>query len=108
MSITDEQVEAALNYLRTNARPAAQAKANRIYMIEFRKVVKSQQMRLNMDKPLQAQEREAYASQEYRDQLEAMKAAIEADEFNTWGMVAAQATLDAWRTQNANKRAEKI
>ena len=106
--ITDEQVENALEYLRINAIKAARAKAERIYMIEYRKVVKANMMKQFQHLPLAAQEREAYDSKEYRDQLEAMKAAIEADEYHSWGLVAAQATLDAWRTQNANRRSEKI
>lgn len=106
--ISDEQVERALDYLRTNASKAAKAKAERIYMIEYRKVVKSNVMKQFINLPLAAQEREAYDSKEYREQLEAMKAAIEADEYHSWGLVAAQATLDAWRTQNANRRSEKI
>jgi hypothetical protein len=35
-------VEKALDYLRDNARAAAQARANRVYMEEFRKTVKAQ------------------------------------------------------------------
>lgn len=106
--ITDEHVERALDYLRVNASKAAKAKAERIYMEEFRKTVKANEMKKHLHAPLAAQEREAYDSKEYRAHLEAMKTAIEADEYNRWGMVAAQATLDAWRTENANKRAEKI
>jgi hypothetical protein len=106
--ITDEKVEAALDYLRINASKAAKAKAERVYMEEFRKVVKANIMKKFNNLPLQAQEREAYDSAEYRQQLQAMKEAIEADEFCRWGLVAAQATLDAWRTENANRRADKV
>ena len=105
--VSDEQAEKALHYLRTNAPKAAQAKAERVYMEEFRKTVKSTVMRDHLDKPVTAQEREAYASEQYQTHLEAIKEAIQADEFNRWGMVAASATLDAWRTFNANQRGEK-
>lgn len=104
--ITDQQAENALEYLRTNASKAAKAKAERVYMEEFRKTVKSNVMQQHLEKPLAAQEREAYASAEYKAHLTAMQAAIEADEYNRWGMVAATATLDAWRTENANRRGE--
>ena len=106
--ISDDQVERALDYLRVNAAKAAKAKAERVYMEEYRKTIKANVMKLHLDKPLAAQEREAYASEGYKQHLLAMQSAIEADEFNRWGMVAASATLDAWRTENANKRAEKI
>lgn len=105
--ITDEQVEAALEYLRTNAPKAAKAKAERVYLEEFRKTIKSNVMKLHLDMPLAAQEREAYASADYRQHLEALKEAIQADELNRWGMVAAQAVIDAWRTENANRRGER-
>lgn len=104
--ITDQQAENALEYLRTNAAKAAKAKAERVYMEEYRKTVKSNIMQQHLEKPLAAQEREAYASGEYKAHLEAMQAAIEADEYNRWGMVAATATLDAWRTEQANRRGE--
>jgi hypothetical protein len=35
-----------------------------------------------------------------------MKDAIEKDEYNRWMMVAAEARIEAWRTQQANMRAE--
>lgn len=104
--ITDQQAENALEYLRLNASKAAKARAERIYMEEFRKTVKSNMMQRHIEKPLAAQEREAYASPEYKTHLDAMREAIEADEYNRWGMVAATATLDAWRTEQANRRGE--
>ena len=43
--IEEKKVEDALDYLRNNARKAAQARANRIYVVEFRKVLKAQLMK---------------------------------------------------------------
>lgn len=104
--ITNEDVDKAVEYLRANARAAAQAKANRIYVEEFRKVVKAQIMREQSNLPLGAQEAIAYADQRYSQHLQAMQAAIEKDEYNKWMMVAAEAKIEAWRTQQANQRAE--
>ena len=56
--IDDDKVHDALEYLRVNAPKAAQAKANRIYMEEFRKTVKAQQMARFVNLPVGAQERE--------------------------------------------------
>lgn len=106
--IPDEKVEAALEYLRTNAPKAAKAKAERIYMEEYRKTVKSNVMKRHLDMPLAAQEREAYSSAEYTGHLEALKEAIQQDELHRWGLVAAQATIEAWRSYSANKRGEKL
>lgn len=104
--IDDDKVHDALEYLRTNAPKAAQAKANRIYAEEFRKTIKAQQMARRTGLPVTAQEREAYCSDEYIKHLEAIKEAVYQDELNRWGMVAATSTIEAWRTQNANRRGE--
>lgn len=104
--ISDEEVDKAVEYLRTNARQAAQAKANRIYLEEYRKVVKSQIMRENSNMALGAQEAIAYSDPRYTQHLKAMETAIERDEYNRWMMVAAEAKVEAWRTQSATRRAE--
>jgi hypothetical protein len=104
--ITDEDVDKAVEYLRTNARSAAQARANRIYMEEYRKVVKAQIMRENTGLPLGAQEVVACSDARYMQHLQAVKEAVEKDEYNRWMMVAAEAKIEAWRTQQANQRAE--
>jgi citrate synthase len=104
--ISDEDVQKALDYLRTNAPKAAQAKANKMYMEEYRKTVKAQMMTMYNSLPVNAQEREAYRSKTYTDHLKAMQEAVYQDELNRWGMVAATSTIEAWRTQNANRRGE--
>ena len=104
--ITEEQVEGAIDWLRKNAKAAAKARAERIYMEEFRKTIKANGMKLHLDKPIGAQEREAYSSTEYQMHLKAMQEAIERDEYARWMMVAEQARIEAWRTQQANQRAE--
>ena len=104
--ISDDDVQKALDYLRLNAPKAAQARANKVYMEEFRKTVKAQLMTVYSALPVNAQEREAYRSKAYTDHLTALKDAVYQDELNRWGMVAATSTIEAWRTQNANRRGE--
>lgn len=104
--ISDQEIEQAVSYLRDNARKAAQAKAERIYMEEYRKTVKAEVMRETPSDSLGAQEARAYADNRYTQHLKAMREAIERDEYNRWMMVAAQAKVEAWRTQQANLRAE--
>lgn len=104
--ITDDDIEKALDYLRDNGRKAAKAKAERIYMIEYRKVVKSQIMRENDDKSIGAQEAIAYSDPRYIEHLKVMRDAIESDEYFDWMRVSAEAKIEAWRTQQANYRAE--
>lgn len=104
--ITEADVEKSVDYLRDHARKAAQAKAERIYMEEFRKTVKAQIMRETTGESIGAQEARAYADSRYTQHLKAMRDAIETDEYNRWMMIAAQAKIEAWRTQQANARAE--
>lgn len=104
--ISDKDVQAALDYLRFKADAAAFAKANRIYLEEYRKSIKATLMSHHLDKPVNAQEREAYSDQNYKNHLDAMRDAIEADELHRWKMIAAQAIIDAWRTEQATRRGE--
>ncbi len=106
--ISEDEVERALDYLRDDAGPAAQAKADRIYVEEFRKVMKAQIMKEHDEKPLGAQEREAYADERYIAHLDAIRDAVAADERHRFLREAASAKINAWQTQSANERAMKL
>ena len=77
--ISQRDIEKALDFLRDSADEAAQNRANRIYMEEYRKSLKAQLMSENMDMAVNAQEREAYKSVQYITHLDAMKTAIYED-----------------------------
>lgn len=102
--ITDTEAEKALDYIRDSATKAAQARANRIYVEEYRKTIKAQLMKESADLPLGAQEREAYSDVKYIQHLNAIREAVEQDEYFRWMLTAAEAKLEAWRTQSANNR----
>lgn len=85
----------------------AEAKANRIYLEEYRKSLKAILMQRHQGMPIAAQEREAYAHQEYLDHLKAMQIAVQEEELLRWRMVAAQARIEVWRSQNANNRGQE-
>lgn len=102
--ISDDDIEKALDYLRDSAITAAQARANRIYMEEYRKSLKSKMMQRFAMSPLGAQERDAYASREYQIHLDALKTAVEEDEKHRFLREAAQAKIEAWRSMSANNR----
>ena len=106
--ITDEEVEKAIDYLRDSAPQAAQSRANRLYLDEFRKSLKALIMKEHQHLPVGAQEREAYADERYQKHLQAMQSAIELDEKNRFMRVAAEAKIEAWRSFSANHRAIKI
>ena len=106
--ISDEDVEKAIDYLRDNAEAAAKARAERIYMDEFRKSLKALIMKEHIDATVSAQEREAYADPRYQTHLEALRQAVYRDEKARFMRVAAEAKIEAWRTSSANQRAISI
>lgn len=99
----------SLDFIRDNAPAYAKAKSERIYLEEFRKSKKALLMRaaeIAGHKTGAAQEREAYAHDEYMALLEGLRAAVEQEEALRWLIVGAQAKIEAWRTIEANRRAE--
>lgn len=103
--IPESDIERAVNWMASSAVQAAQARANREYMTEFRKSLKALLMREHQSLPIAAQEREAYADERYLAHLDAMKAAIEEDEKMRWLQSAAEAKVSAWQTQQRAMRA---
>jgi hypothetical protein len=96
--------EAAVDLLWDLAPKYAKAKAERVYLEEYRKSVKAILMKKHADLPLGAQEREAYADDTYLGNLNAIRIAVEAEETLRWQLVSAQAAIDVWRSQNASNR----
>lgn len=103
--IDEKDIEKSLDYLRDNATKAAQAKADRIYVEEFRKTIKATIMKEHASEALGAQEREAYADPRYTQHLKAIKDAVYEDEYRRWMMSAAEAKISAWQTQCRMQRA---
>lgn len=98
-----------LDFIRDQAPAYAKAKAERVYLDEFRKSKKAMLMRdaeVSGQKSAVSQERDAYAAPEYLEMLEGLKAAVEAEETLRWRLVAAQAKIEVWRSLSANQRAE--
>ena len=96
----------AVDYIITNARKFAKAKAERIYLEEYRKSLKSILMKRSLEESLGAQEREAYAHEEYKALLCGLREAIEVEEKLRWDLIAAQARVEIWRSEQANLRTE--
>lgn len=88
-----------------NAPKLAKAKAERVYMEEFRKTLKSQLMKTCGLEAIGAQEREAYAHPDYVQHLKALQEAVEEEERLRWRMVTDQASVEVWRSQEASNRA---
>lgn len=96
----------AVDYIIANAKKFAAAKAERIYLEEFRKSKKSILMKRSLEDSLGAQEREAYAHEEYQELLAGIRDAVEIEETLRWELIAAQARVEIWRSEQANLRTE--
>ena len=106
MSTEDRDPHKAVDYIIKNAKHFAKAKAERVYMEEYRKSLKAILMKRSMENAIGAQEREAYAHDEYVALLKALQEAIEIEEKLRWDLIGAQARVEIWRTEQANNRAE--
>jgi hypothetical protein len=106
--ISEESVDKALHWLMANASSAAKARAEKVYLEEYTKALKSKIMQEHKDLAVSAQEREACADPRYGEHLEALKIAVEADAKITFLRGACEARIEAWRTQAATERAMKL
>lgn len=104
MQISDEAAQKAFSYLHEAAEPAAVARGQRIQMENYLKVVKAEQMIASGQTSVASQERDAYASNAYKEQLLALEEAVRCDELYRWKRDQAHALIEAWRTWNANQR----
>lgn len=99
----------ALDFIRDSAPAYAQAKANRVYLENFRKSKKALLMRaaeMKGHKTAAIQEREAYADDSYIEILAALQAATEEEERLRWMITAAESKISAWQTIEATRRLE--
>lgn len=102
--ITQEQAEAASEWIRDNAVKFAQAKANRVYLDEFRKSKKAILYQQAPDGSIADRENWAYSRSGYLELLDGLRAAVETEEKLRWQMEAARLRIEMWRTMEASSR----
>lgn len=95
----------ALEQLWKLSGPYAEAKANRVYLDEYKKTLKALLMKASKEKTSAAQETEAYSHPDYQAHLKALQAAVEEEEKLRWRLVASQAAIEVWRSQESSNRA---
>jgi hypothetical protein len=101
--------QAAVDFMIAKSKAYSIAEGNKIYMEELRKTIKAEQMieaEMMGYKTAITQERMAYASTAYREHLKALREAVEVREELRWMLIAAQARIEVWRSQEASNRAE--
>ena len=106
-SLDEIDIFKTLEYIRDTAPKYAQAKANRVYLEEFKKSKQAQLMAEVINEPVNAQTRHAHAHAEYIALLDGLKEAIEEEEKLKWRLISAQAMVSCWQTLSANERAER-
>lgn len=104
--ISEDEIDRVLDWLVKNATPAAKARADRVYLEEWKRSQKAILMKKSGEETAAAQEREALANPEYLKTLEALRDAVAEDERFRWLVTSAEAKIEVWRTQNANQRAQ--
>jgi hypothetical protein len=96
----------AIDYIIKNAGRFANARAERVYIEEYRKSLKALLMQRSGQKVIAAQERDAYAHEEYAALLAGLREAVEVEEKLRWDLIAAQARIEVWRSQEATNRSQ--
>lgn len=105
--VTDEQVDEALAWLAKNARPAAQARADRLYTEEYLPALRAKIAAecIEAGDSASAADIKAKASEAYLTALKGYKASVEEDEFLRWHRTRGEAIIEVWRSGQANRRA---
>jgi hypothetical protein len=104
--ISDLEVERALDYLRDNATADAQARADALYLEQW---VKTERARLTTEQAGMSNAAAVAVAEshpEYLRALSAYKAAVTEDYRRRFLREAAAARIEAYRTQEASRRAE--
>lgn len=99
--------EDAAQDIREKAPAFGKAKAQRVYLEEFRKTKKALLMKGALKLGIEAanaQEREAYADPSYTQLLQGLALAVEAEETLKWQLEASRLDIEIWRSREATNR----
>ena len=98
--------QAAVDYMLQTAPRYAKAKAQRLYLEEFRKTKKAILMRESDGKAVADREAYAYSHPDYITLLDGYRVAVEAEETFRFKLKAAELHVEIWRSKEASNRAE--
>ena len=105
-----DDIERPLTFIRDNAGKYAKAKADRVYLEEFRKSKKAMlfiEAEKHGIKTIAEREAWAYAHPDYQQLLEGLRVAIEIEEKTRMMIEAARLKINLYQTQQADQRAER-
>ena len=107
--MSDYSPHPAIEYIWDNAPHYAKAKGELAHLEAFKSSLKAILMKKSGETTAAAQEREAYAHQDYQNLCVAIGAATEKAELLKWRLTSAQLRFDAWRSEQAsNRQIEKL
>ena len=96
----------AIDFILKNSKKFALAKANRVYLEEFRKSQKAILMTKCVESTAVAREQYAYSHPKYIDILNALKTAETTKEHLKYMLDAAKLKIEIWKVVEYNKRVE--
>ena len=102
--MTDYSPHPAIEYIWDNAPHYAKAKGELAHLEAYKSSLKAILMKKSGETTAAAQEREAYAHQDYQNLCVAIGAATEKAELLKWRLTSAQLRFDAWRSEQASNR----
>lgn len=105
--ITDQRAQSATEWMVHNAKPLALSRAERDRCENRLRVIKAIAMKASDEKSAAAQEREAYASTEYQNAIDALYMATIEHETLLSTRIAAQAVIEVWRSLNSTLKASR-
>ena len=100
----NENADKAIQFIWDNAPKYAKSRQDLAELESFKSSLKAIEMKKHLDLPVSAQEREAYASEEYQQLCKALGEATYNCELLKWKLLTAQMRFDAWRSEQANNR----
>ena len=101
--ISSHEAEAAVDFIRDNAKKLGHAKSNRIYLEEFRKSKRAMLVQ-EIQGTIQERDAFAYSHKDYIEILNALKEAVYEEERLRWLMVSAQEKVSLYKTEEASNR----
>ena len=106
----NEEQESRLDNIRKDVAAYASARANMVYLDEYKKshlAILMKEYEAQGFTSVAAQEREGRADKRYIATLEGLKEATEIAEQKRWELKIVEMQFEKWRTQEATRRAEK-
>ena len=98
-----EQLLSLLERMKDAIPQFAQAKANRVYIEQFRKSLKAELMQQSDGKTIADRENYAYAHPRMLELVQGLRDAVEIEEKHKWALERIKMDVEVWRTLNANE-----